>query len=806
MAKNCTCSQLQETIDKIFIDDSCCCQSTVVTPTDNCCSCEPVIDLIDTDKFACASFDNNRNLKYQMVKESWLVYGTNSKTVYNAIIEAQAANIMLLLKVLGGNINENTKNYVVSPIEITQDVESELYIIKYFKFIEDKLHICIYTIHKVDDNNYETSWDSELLDAFDADQYYTKTESDGKYVTKQYLENNYYNSSSIDTIISNFYNKTEVYNKSEIDAQILWEIGNTDYPTSTKRKNAECSARGDGAFVTGYNNTVNGIGSAVVGTNNNTTGMCNFTTGSQNIVEGQYNIVSGNSNNVISNNTFVVGDINKASIDGNSKPTNIGIIGNNNTVAGNYSFAGGQGNKVSANHSFSYGLNNKITGNKSATFGFDNNVSGYSAFAAGANNKIEGQYSSALGFENTIGSSGSTALGDNNDITKDNSFAIGNNNYVTKEFSIAMNESSRSAGMSSIAGGRRSYTGGIGACAIGSPINIQYYARLIREGDPRYSDYSSDGHVYLVITDEEGNPINITENSIQDKRFRFTAEMKKKEESESAIEGMRSNPEDIEMESTDAEQAQNEYLGELTIELTSREKDLADTPNTNYAIGFSLKSIWPSIVKVVVIEDGGNRYIYFEPYPTTFKDINGNEHNSVKWLFDNSLKSQEDPSGQGVRKIYYASGYDGCKAVGYGSHTEGVGTIAKGEGSHSEGINTVAINAGEHACGRYNYSGNGTLFSVGVGKEQNVNTSDNTDAGGAKVEIIRKNALEITSDGNIYLRVKNDNDTETVYDLSKLLNALITSTGINTSGLTDIRQNSQDAENSDILPATTKEM
>jgi hypothetical protein len=105
-----------------------------------------VIDLIDTDKFACASFGNDRNLKYRMIREEWLTGGTNSKEVYDVIIDSQASGVILLIKVIRNNVNENSKNYVLPPLEVSQDIESGIYFIKYFKLIGENLHLCTYTI------------------------------------------------------------------------------------------------------------------------------------------------------------------------------------------------------------------------------------------------------------------------------------------------------------------------------------------------------------------------------------------------------------------------------------------------------------------------------------------------------------------------------------------------------------------------------------------------------------------------------------------------------------------------------------
>lgn len=87
---------------------------------------------------------------------------------------------------------------------------------------------------------------------------------------------------------------------------------------------------------------------------------------------------------------------------------------------------------------------------------------------------------------------------------------------------------------------------------------------------------------------------------------------------------------------------------------------------------------------------------------------------------------------------------------------------AKGKYSVAEGYATQANNFCEHAFGMYNASttddvdnGNNTIFSVGNGDAES-----------------RKNALEITRDGSIYLYVKTNNENKKVC-LNELLTALI---------------------------------
>lgn len=82
----------------------------------------------------------------------------------------------------------------------------------------------------------------------------------------------------------------------------------------------------------------------------------------------------------------------------------------------------------------------------------------------------------------------------------------------------------------------------------------------------------------------------------------------------------------------------------------------------------------------------------------------------------------------------YTEGID-CLALALG-HAAGDNTRAWGEGSYTVGKGTEAKNAYEFACGKFNKSSDlYTCFSVGVGTYQE-----------------RKNALEVTEDGKVYVK------------------------------------------------------
>ena len=90
-------------------------------------------------------------------------------------------------------------------------------------------------------------------------------------------------------------------------------------------------------------------------------------------------------------------------------------------------------------------------------------------------------------------------------------------------------------------------------------------------------------------------------------------------------------------------------------------------------------------------------------------------------------------------------------AKGKRSHAEGSETYAGGHYSHTEGLGTKTTNEAEHASGKYNKSTSGsTLFSIGNG------ISDTN----------RKNAFEVTSDGNVYIgETIEDNKVATLKDI-----------------------------------------
>ena len=143
-------------------------------------------------------------------------------------------------------------------------------------------------------------------------------------------------------------------------------------------------------------------------------------------------------------------------------------------------------------------------------------------------------------------------------------------------------------------------------------------------------------------------------------------------------------------------------------------------------------------------------------------DMSHTEGNSTKAI--GKYSHAEGYSSSAEANASHAEGYstttlgdsshaEGWKSIAKGkrSHAEGSETYAEGHYSHTEGLGTKTTNEAEHASGKYNKSTSGsTLFSVGNGAS----------------DADRKNAIEITSDGNVYIgETIEDNKVATLKDI-----------------------------------------
>lgn len=115
-------------------------------------------------------------------------------------------------------------------------------------------------------------------------------------------------------------------------------------------------------------------------------------------------------------------------------------------------------------------------------------------------------------------------------------------------------------------------------------------------------------------------------------------------------------------------------------------------------------------------------------------------------------------------------------AEGTGSMANGYDCVSYGNYSHAEGIRTETSNPGEHATGMYNISHNDTISSIGVGTEGHA-----------------CNAVEVTTDGRVFIKGLGGYDGTSISGGTKDL-------------LTVITEASQTGGESVIEPITTHEL
>ena len=114
----------------------------------------------------------------------------------------------------------------------------------------------------------------------------------------------------------------------------------------------------------------------------------------------------------------------------------------------------------------------------------------------------------------------------------------------------------------------------------------------------------------------------------------------------------------------------------------------------------------------------------------------------------------------GIAEGHYSTGLSGGDGVGEGSLASGFGSLAYGYSSAALGLNLMTYdqadgtdptdsNAGEAALGRYNYSEQDIIFSIGCGHhEPPVDPTDPADLG----TDVRENAITITTNGSIFIK------------------------------------------------------
>lgn len=200
---------------------------------------------------------------------------------------------------------------------------------------------------------------------------------------------------------------------SNVVGGILQRMDSTSYSAAFGASNTDSA---NYTIMGGHYNTIGrkGLSSAVFGQNNRVAGNYSFVTGTNSTATGYTSVAMGE-------NDTASGYVATA-------------IGSSNNASGFYSFAGGLSNRVSGNYSVSLGYNNVVTAGTAMAFGSFNVVNGSNAIALGGypgyTNTASGLLSFVVGAGNTVSGTLATAHGVNNNVSSGNSHAFGEANVI----------------------------------------------------------------------------------------------------------------------------------------------------------------------------------------------------------------------------------------------------------------------------------------------------------------------------------------------------------------------------------------
>ena len=137
------------------------------------------------------------------------------------------------------------------------------------------------------------------------------------------------------------------------------------------------------------------------------------------------------------------------------------------------------------------------------------------------------------------------------------------------------------------------------------------------------------------------------------------------------------------------------------------------------------------------------------------ESANANEMYSTALIGSTASGNYSFAASSGIANAHYSTALSGAEAFGEGAFAAGQGNKAYGYGaaalgymaqtySQANGTDVSDPNAGEVALGRYNYSEQGIVFTVGCGYLDKTDPNNPVD--------VRQNAVAIDSDGKIFLK------------------------------------------------------
>ena len=432
---------------------------------------------------------------------------------------------------------------------------------------------------------------------------------------------------------------------------------------------------------------------------------------------------------------------------------------------GQYSHAEGKECETHANNSHAEGSGSKATGQAAHAEGVRTEA-GYVAHSEGYETKALGRYSHAEGNATYVGTEDkevtsavdTTELGYSAHAEGQSTVAIGNSSHTEGLRTKTLGTASHAEGADTVASGQKSHAEGAASKSIGYASHAEGVST---------ESHGLDSHSEGSNTKAYGNHSHAEGANCQARGIASHAE------------GVRCKTYNTAGHAEGYETKVGEYFETFSkatyfkcympdydnerytlIWLTGKQTKPNKT-TTIYTDGYVAPFKIGDKMLMILHDDSGKRYEYIYTikgvdrnvieidYDTTLCEsiyhgiIADSQSFSIINLTTGEGKSKIDTFVYGdTENIYsgiysHAEGYQ-SRAIGNTSHAEGYQSNAMGDYSHCSGYNTVTTNRCEFACGEYNNSENGTLFSVGCGDDTK-----------------RSNIFEINEFKGVYIKIDN---------------------------------------------------
>lgn len=587
-------------------------------------------------------------------------------------------------------------------------------------------------------------------------------------------------------------------------AEKVWNLGSGEYSAELP---GGSSASGTNAVAMGLDNIASGNFSIAAGIDSVASGKCGVSLGTATKAIGENTLVLGSNGEAQGKCSLVFGHRSKAIGDysisggwasnaGGDSSVAIGLYANSN---GNYSFCTGFRNQANGNYGFAANYYTVTTNEAESAFGKYNRLNNNQIFSIGIGtsesnreNAFEVFTTGEVNIPNLRGyvktdllrtdeDLRSVSLGFGATATGEDSIAVGRNTYASGDRSQAFGNEAEARGYASHAEGY--YTTAIG---------VESHAEGIRT-----MSYGDGSHA-------EGNAIDTYEC------VSFGAGSHA--EGSSIATGERAHSEGvsnlIEVEIEYSNGTIDASHTHITADIPALLEDLNVT-GYNDVVGKFFQIDWEFYQVQSVVDNGDDNFtIGIYPAMLHFSNTNtmifqmggaqgrtshtegshcvayGNDSHAegagcvtygddahaegIATIARGNHSHAEGDTSEANGAISHAEG-DHCRANGDQSHAGGVNSVANGDNSFAfgdtcdtEGNSNIALGyhvftngyvQGEFACGKYNDPGATTIFSLGIG-------TDNDH---------RKNAIEVLSDGTI--RFYNSGDGN-YYTLQQIINAI----------------------------------